>query len=175
MELVRKIVGLGLELRARAKIKVRQPLQKLKIKNLKLKMEDELLNLIKDELNVKEVGIVEEIKEEKYWTFAEKEGIKVALNTEITTELKEEGMLREFIRQVQEMRKQAGLKPKNKISIRFSGTEELNDFLTKNKKFILKETRAKDFILIKEEMLGEETKKEIEIGGKKLWLEIKKL
>jgi len=173
MDLVRKIVSLGLELRARAKIKVRQPLTKLKIKNLKLKTGDELLNLIRDELNVKEIEMFEEFGEEKNWIFAEEGDVKIALNIEITLQLKEEGTLRDFIRQVQEMRKKAGLKPKDKISIHFSGTGKLNHFLIKNKKFILKEVRAKDFLPVEEEKPTAKIEKEIEIEGEKLWLGIK--
>src|SRR3989338_2135828 len=84
MEEVRKIVSLGLEARAKANIKVRQPLASLKIKNqkLKIKNKEDLLKLIKDELNVKEVVWDENIQQE------------VELDTKITTELKEEGELR---------------------------------------------------------------------------------
>ena len=139
----------------------------------KLKIDDELSNLIKEELNVKEIDIVEEIGEEKNWVFGEGEKIKVALNTEMTAELKEEGMTRDFIRQIQKMRKQAGLRPKNKISIQFSGTEKLNKFLIKNKKFILKEVRAKNLLLVEEEKPTVEIEKEIEMEEEKLWLGIK--
>ena len=93
MEEVRKIVSLGLEARAKSGIKVRQPLQKLKIKNLKLKNNEDLIKLIKDELNVKEV------------IFDDKISGEVELDTTITPELKKEGELRELVRGLQDLRK----------------------------------------------------------------------
>jgi len=170
MDLVRKIVSLGLELRAKAKIKVRQPLSKLQIANCK--MQNEFIDLIKDELNVKEIETVEEFKEEKKWIFGEEEGLKIALNIEITPQLKEEGMIRDFIRQIQELRKKAGLKPRNKILIQFSGGKRSNEFLMRNKNFILKEIKAKDLSLVENKDLTVKIEKEIEMAGEKLWLGI---
>ncbi|PJB99586.1 MAG: isoleucine--tRNA ligase, partial [Candidatus Nealsonbacteria bacterium CG_4_9_14_0_8_um_filter_35_12] len=173
MDLVRKIVSLGLELRAKAKIKVRQPLQKLKIKNEKLKIDKELLNLIKDELNVKEVELVKEIKEEENWILGSEGEIKIALNTKITPKLKEEGKVREFLRQVQEMRKEAGLKPKDQILVKVSGETGLIKLLKKNKKSILKEIKAKNLQFAEKLENDFILKKEIEIENEKLELGIK--
>ncbi|KKU25562.1 MAG: Isoleucine-tRNA ligase [Candidatus Magasanikbacteria bacterium GW2011_GWA2_46_17] len=96
---VRRIVSIALEARAKANIKVRQPLQKLKIKSEKLKARQELLELIKDEINVKEVLLDGKIQNE------------VELDIALTPELKREGELREAIRTIQELRKEKGLKP----------------------------------------------------------------
>jgi len=41
--------------------------------------------------------------------------LEIGLNIEITPQLKEEGMIRDFIREIQELRKKAGLKPRDKI------------------------------------------------------------
>jgi len=144
MEKTREIVALALAERAKSGIKVRQPLQALQISE---KLDQELLDLIKDEINVKEIIYGSELK----------------LNTIITQELKEEGMVRDAIRQIQEMRKKAGLKPEDRILIEYSGSPELNEILMKNRSFILKETKAKDFNLIPK------------VEQKDLWLEIKKI
>jgi len=106
MEEVRKIVSLGLEARAKVGIKVRQPLQKLKVKSDKLKDKDELYDLIKDEVNVKEVLFNENITEE------------VEIDTTITPELKKEGQFRELIRHVQGMRKKEKFTPSDLAIIR---------------------------------------------------------
>jgi isoleucyl-tRNA synthetase len=103
MEQVRKIVSLGLESRQKAGIKVRQPLGQLKVKNLKLS--DEYLDLIKDEVNIKEV--IEDVSIET----------EVELDIEITPGLKEEGDYRELVRGIQEMRKKAGLTPSDAIAL----------------------------------------------------------
>ena len=123
MDEVRKIVSLALDARLKAGIKVRQPLQKLKIKNSKLKIKDSknLLDLIKGEVNVKDVIFAADIKEE------------VELDTKITEELREEGMVREVIRAVQDLRKKSGLTAgqKEKLWAQKGGKEE--EFLEKFK------------------------------------------
>ena len=96
MREVRRIVSLGLEARSSAGIKIRQPLQRLKIKNLKFKIDDGLKQLILDELNVKDV--VEDASIED----------AVQLDITINDELKREGMLRDLIRAVQDARKERG-------------------------------------------------------------------
>ncbi|PIR71631.1 MAG: isoleucine--tRNA ligase, partial [Candidatus Nealsonbacteria bacterium CG10_big_fil_rev_8_21_14_0_10_37_25] len=89
MERVREIVSLTLAARAKAKIKIRQPLAGLQIANYELRNEPGLLELIKEEVNVKKIIF----------------GRSLKLETKITPELKEEGMIREVIRNIQEMRK----------------------------------------------------------------------
>lgn len=100
---------------------------------------------------------------------------EIELDTKITPELKEEGTIRELIRHIQEMRKAAGFKPRQLISVRYWGGPDLNKVLEKNTKIILKEGKIKDF------QLGEEGKKEdfniekeIMVDKEKLWLAIKK-
>ena len=149
MEKVREIVTLALAERAKAGIKVRQPLASLQLPE---KIDKDLLDLIKDEVNVKEIIFGKTLK----------------LDTKITQELKEEGIIREVVRQINEMRKKAGLKSKDKISIQYSGTPELNKVLEKNKKTILIQTQAKDF-------KPGEGGKQVEIGQQNLWLAVKKL
>jgi len=110
MEEVRNIVSLGLEERADAGIKVRQPLQRLKIKSKKLK--NDLLQLIKDEVNVKEIVFDETIKKE------------VELDTELTLELKREGQYRELLRHIQDLRKKEGLVPSDLAGLTVETNEE---------------------------------------------------
>jgi len=173
MATVRKVVTLALAERIKAGIKVRQPLNKLRIANYELRNEKELLGLIKDEVNVKEISFGKTLK----------------LDTKITPELKEEGILREIIRHIQEMRKKAGLRPKGKILVSYSGSSDLNKILVKNKNFILNEAKIKNLILERRplhhppakggplEKLKEtfDAEKQIKVDQKKLWLAIKKL
>ena len=152
----RKIVTLALAARAKAGIKVRQPLRELTIKG---KINKELLELIKEEINVKKI------------TF----GKSLKLDIKITQELKEEGMIREIIRQIQEMRKKAGYKPQHRILVQYFSTNELNQILTRNKQFILKETKAKDFRLGKKLKRVFDVEQETKVDQQTLWLAIKKL
>ncbi|EKE20100.1 MAG: hypothetical protein ACD_8C00056G0025 [uncultured bacterium] len=124
MRMVREVVSDGLQLRAKAKIKVRQPLLSVTIKE---SLEDELLEIIKDELNIKEV-LIDQNQEEK-----------VSLNVEITPELRSEGIAREIVRHIQEMRKEAGYEVDNRIKVCYNGTSEV---MEKFGELIAKETLA---------------------------------
>lgn len=95
MRQVRKLVEVGLGERKKENIKVRQPLRKI-IFSVQCSMSNELIQLIKDELNIKEV----EFKEGKELT--------AKLDTKLDDELIAEGKLRELIRSIQEARKAAG-------------------------------------------------------------------
>jgi len=106
MALVRKICELGHSERKKAGIKVRQPLRELRITNCGLRIKKELIKLIKEELNVKEVVL----------KLGEGE-LKVKLDTKITPELREEGEARELVRKVQELRKKVGCRIDGKIII----------------------------------------------------------
>jgi len=157
MEEVRKIVALALAERVKAGLKVRQPLQELKIKNQDLRKEKELLELIKNEVNVKKI------------TF----GKTLKLDTKISPELKKEGILREVIRNLQQMRKEANYTSKDIILVQFKGGAKMKEFLFKNKEKIIKETKAKDLIETKKGKF--KMKKELNIEGEKLQLSIKKV
>lgn len=126
MQNTRDIVSLGLEARQRANIKVRQPLSELKVKSLKLS--SEYIELIKDELNVKEV--VEDASLE----------VEIFLDLNINDELKQEGDYRELVRGLQDMRKDAGLVPSDIISLFINtdekGEEIVNKFLVDMQKTV---------------------------------------
>ena len=124
MKETRKIVSLALEARSKANIKVRQPLSELKIKNKKLG--EEFLDLIRDELNVKHVVIDGNLESE------------VALDTNLTPELIEEGKIRDVIRTIQDMRKEKGLKPNEKMTFTPPAGEE--EFFKKHSVQIKKAT-----------------------------------
>ncbi len=131
MEKVREICSLALQKRAEIGIKVRQPLRELKIPEYKL--EKELLDLIRDEVNVKEVVFDKSLKE------------GVVLDTTITPEFKEEGIVRDFVRSVQAKRKEMGLTPKDKIKVIF-GDETFKDVVDKNKEQIQKSVIATNIV-----------------------------
>jgi isoleucyl-tRNA synthetase len=123
MALVRKICELGHAERKKAGIKVRQTLKKCQISNVKFQMSNELVDLIREELNVKEVVV----------RMGEGE-LGVKLDTKITPELKEEGETRELIRKIQELRKKAGCALDGKIIVEAPNLPtkpELQEYLKK--------------------------------------------
>ena len=97
MEGVRSFVTMGLGLRKAKQIKVRQPLAGISLKR-KEKFEGDLEELIKDELNVKAINYNADIEAD------------IALDVHLTEALIREGYAREIIRQIQDMRKEAGYK-----------------------------------------------------------------
>ena len=116
MEKTRKIVSTALEARSKANIKVRQPLGELKIKNSELG--EEFIELVRDELNVKKVTVDKNLS------------VEIELDLQITPELEEEGRLRDVIRSIQELRKEKGLKPSDKMAYEVPYQEK--DFFTKH-------------------------------------------
>ncbi|MDP3882750.1 MAG: isoleucine--tRNA ligase [Candidatus Staskawiczbacteria bacterium] len=158
---VRNIVNLALAERVANNLKVRQPLTSLKVKSKKLKvLSEELMDLVKDEVNVKEILFIDKIEKE------------VELDTNLTEELKEEGILREIIRFVQGARKDADLKPFDNIIAYFTAEEPLVSIINKYKENLLKEITAQEIKL--EEGQDINFKKDIIIEGKKLSISIKK-
>lgn len=156
MEGVRAVVAAALKLRAEAGIKVRQPLNYLQLTTNGLRQKSELLDLIKEEVNVKEITFGEELK----------------LDTKITPELKEEGMAREVVRNIQEMRKELGLKPKDKIRAQFSGSKNMIDLAGKWKEYIMRGAGARHFVVGGKKVF--EIERELDFDGKSLWLGIVK-
>ena len=90
MKIAREIVEKAHSLRKEANIKVRQPLSSLAYGGEKLS--EEIEKIIAQEVNVKEVA----------------HGKEIELNTNVTPQLKEEGDARDFIRSIQQLRKDAG-------------------------------------------------------------------
>lgn len=109
MQIVRDMVTLGLEARQQANVKVRQPLSKLFISPSDLS--DEYLEIIKDELNVKEIVMKAETNS------FELTGNQVTLDTNITEDLRNEGEMRDLVRQIQDMRKDANLMPSDRVVV----------------------------------------------------------
>ena len=105
MMLVRQICEKGHSLRKEKGIKVRQPLALIKVKNNNKILSSQLIQLIKDELNVKNVS------------FQKGKKLEVCLDTRITSHLLKEGEARELIRKIQEARKKAGLRVDQLVTV----------------------------------------------------------
>lgn len=212
MQLIRQAVAMGRALRSRFTIKTRQPLREFTIiirDKDKLKLLQQMENLIKEELNVKNVrfdteedvvvtisakpnykklgkvygprmknaasvidGFTQEtirelengkavLVEDVEIRFddieirrSKKEGFEVetsgeltvALDTVITEELKEEGMAREFINRVQNIRKNSNLNVTDRIKILCSCNDALESALVKFRDYVSNETLATDLI-----------------------------
>ncbi|MEK7646239.1 MAG: class I tRNA ligase family protein [Patescibacteria group bacterium] len=125
MQTVRDLASRGLEARMKSKINVRQPLQTLKVRK-EISLTPELVELVKDEVNVKEVKTDTSIAQD------------VELDITITPSLKEEGDLRELIRKIQDARKEKNLSV-NDVAI-LTLTEEARPLAMKYEQEIKKTT-----------------------------------
>lgn len=166
MELVRKIVEMGLSERDKNKISLTQPLSKLKVKlkNKEMLIDDEYIELIKDEINVKQAEI----------RFDDSvEDIEVELDIELTAELRQEGIKRKVIRFINAGRKQIKMTIQDRAVIYFeTDDEEIKNAIEKYKKDILKNTIADD--IIEGINNSSDFKKESQINEKKISLAITK-
>jgi len=114
MIVVREIVEKAHSERKSKNIAVRQPLSRIEVSGCVIENED-LINLIKDEINVKEV-VFKNIKGD----------ISIVLDTAITPELEEEAKTRELIRNIQKERKTMGISLSQYINVS-------NDWFPKSK------------------------------------------
>lgn len=77
------------------------------------------------------------------WSVASENGLTVALDVQVTDELRREGIARDFVNRVQNMRKDLGLAVLDKINIEVENNGEiLTNALTVHKDYISTETQA---------------------------------
>jgi len=136
MEQTRKLASVGLQMREKAGIKLRQPLAMLKAKNIPANVE--LVELLKDELNIKAVE-VDATLEEEMW-----------LDTELNDDLREEGAVRELVRQIQGWRKEQNMQMSDRPSYTLHANAEEAAIAKKYKVEIMSQTGLSD-LLVEEE------------------------
>jgi len=73
--------------------------------------------------------------------------IVVALETGLTPELEQEGLARELVSRLQNLRKTEGLDVSDRIQVRFRGSEELCAAVSEHRNFIMTEVLALEFDL----------------------------
>lgn len=147
MEIVREIVVSGRMLRNQANIKIRQPLSKIWIK-VDPKLEKDIENLkkyIQQELNIEDVVIGEPKEGEKILTHKE-EIFEISLDTNITEDLLNKGILRELEHKIQMLRKEAKLDYTDRIKLYYKGSTRIKDIIEKSKSEFLEEILATEII-----------------------------
>jgi isoleucyl-tRNA synthetase len=170
MQFVRDIISEGLKLRARTQIKVRQPLNSLKVESQKLKVDEKFIEIIKEELNIKEIVSENFEFDESAKNMGEINGVKLMLDTEIDENLKMEGQARELIRAIQQMRKEADYQLDDRIKVSYDG---LSEVFTKFGDLIAKETLADE--VLSKKLPDFDLEKNIEIDDSKVMLQIKQV
>ena len=235
MDLVRDLISLGRNIREEVKIKVRQPLSEALIDAKNKELIKDLVPLIEEELNVKEVRFIEDV--ENYMNFnvkpnfkevgkvfgplmkefqnklleltmedisklqnnevikmtigdkeydvdinyvelrtESKEGFDVGsdttnfiiLNTELTNDLIMEGIARELISKVQNLRKTKDFDIADRITLYYNGDDEVTEAVTKYNDFIKNETLSTD-IVVKFNL-----KEEVDLNGHTTYIDVEK-
>lgn len=169
MNALRTAVNDGLSKRASEGIKVRQPLASVKLVNTisqdtPVEVTQFLIDIAKDELNVKSVEIV---------TDSEFESVQpsVVYDLTITPELKREGLMREIVRHVQSARKQAGLQIDDRIVLSISSDDsEISQAIDAFADVIKSETLAVEL----NSAVDESEKYDAKIEGKLVEISLKK-
>jgi len=235
MDLVRSLISVGRYVREESKIKVRQPLSEALIDGKNKELISDLVPLIEEELNIKEVKFVDDLNiymnfmvkpnfkevgkvfgplikefqnklellsksdiEELYngnsikmtldnkeyeitkdmvdIRINSKEGFNVGmednnfiiLDTTLTDSLIKEGLARELISKVQNIRKDNGYEIMDHIYLYYDSDELVEESIDTYKEFIMKETLSLD--IIKKNDLSDE----YDLNGHKTFIELKK-
>ena len=169
MNALRTAVNDGLSKRASEGIKVRQPLASVKLINTisqdtPAEVAQFLIDIAKDELNVKSVEIVTDSESESAQP-------SVVYDLTITPELKREGLMREIVRHVQSARKQAGLQIDDRIVLSISSDDsEISQAVDAFADVIKSETLAVEL----NSAVDESEKYDAKIEGKLVEISLKK-
>lgn len=233
MDLVRDLISLGRNVREEVKIKVRQPISEVIIDGKNEQIISDLVSLIKEELNVKNVIFVNNLNEymnievkpnfkvcgkifgsnmkefqEKLTQLSEeeieslqnncnitinvagnntevtsemvelrvssKEGFNAAhensnfiiLNTQLTEDLIKEGIVRELISKVQNLRKEKDFEITDRINLYISGNKEIIDIVNEYQEMIKNEVLA---LNIEEK---ENLSYEVDLNGNKAFIDV---
>ncbi|HKZ45475.1 MAG TPA: isoleucine--tRNA ligase, partial [archaeon] len=144
MEIVKKIFESCASARNQAKIKLRWPVKQIlvftKNKNVDLAVK-QLNDVLSRMCNSKSVSTVKAEPKGEF-SFADFEFGKVFVDRKLDKNLLEQSLIRELVRQIQDMRKKSGLQVKDRISLTLNSSEDVNTTLEKNAKELMKEVGA---------------------------------
>ena len=147
--LAMKVASLGRAARSNAGIKVRQPLAKVLVKARSGGEREGLERVtpqVLEELNVKAVEFCQELPPDEGYSVAEEGGYAVAIDTEITPELADEGMARELVHRLQTMRKKADFDIADYIVTYYQSGETIKRVIAGFAPYIKQETLSRDLI-----------------------------
>ena len=100
--------------------------------------EEGVIRLLPNEIEITRTGL-------EGWSVETDRDLTVALDTELTPKLEQEGIAREFVNRVQNMRKEADFDVTDRIEVGFEGSELIEASVASMQEYIKKEVLA-DFI-----------------------------
>ncbi|HKB34278.1 MAG TPA: isoleucine--tRNA ligase [Candidatus Dormibacteraeota bacterium] len=154
MARARQAVEAGLSARDAARLKVRQPLASIALPGEPLP--EDVAQIVREELNVKEL------------TFNAPE---VTLDTEITEELKLEGLAREVVRAIQDRRKKLGFNVEDRIQTRYEADGMLERAIDRHAGYIKNETLS---VAVDKGRADDFDGEQMMIEGEQIWIGLKR-
>jgi len=130
-----EVIEKGLAQRDKIQIGLKWPLAKAKVSGAEVSKE--LQEIVMTQLNIKDIKVKKSGKE-----------ISVELDTQITPELEAEGYARVISRQVQSLRKKAGLVKTDIIKLAIIVGGELGEIIEKGKEMIKERTNASEIVMV---------------------------
>ncbi|MFA6587443.1 MAG: isoleucine--tRNA ligase [Patescibacteria group bacterium] len=170
MEIARQAVELGHAIRKENNLKVRQPLSLVEVNK---KVSEEMLKILSEELNVVQAKVVKNISNGNFWKAKTGGDLTVNLNSEISEELRHQGLVREMARQINDLRKSAGLTIKDLVDVEWQTEDEnLKHIFTEHAPELRQLTRSRGIKIGKVENV--EFKKDLLLGESRLVIGMKK-
>ncbi|HEX3722012.1 MAG TPA: DUF5915 domain-containing protein, partial [Nitrolancea sp.] len=136
-------------------------------RTIPLTVEDETIEIEPDELLV-------EVRSREGFAVAEDRDFMVALDLEITPELRLEGLARDFVRGVQDARKSAGLKIEDTIATVYQANGEAAQAVERFSSYIKGETLSED-LLVGDPANGDTHTEQIKIGAERVLVGIRRV
>jgi isoleucyl-tRNA synthetase len=134
--------------------------------SVKLTIEDEEFSIEPEDVEI----VSSEIKG---WFVESDGGVTVAIDTELDESLIDEGLAREFVNRIQNMRKDAGFEVIDRINIKFTGSELLNKAVHSFTSYVAGETLAEN-VEISDELNGG-FKQDWQIGDQSCSIQIERI
>ena len=151
IRLAMKVSSLGRAARSEAGIKVRQPLAEVMVSVASNKERESLERTepqILEELNVKGLKFVDNVAEldKSGYKVVSEGSYSVAISTEISPELKAEGVAREIVRRLQTMRRSAGFNIADHITTYYQGDDYIRQVMIDFADYIKQETLSQQLV-----------------------------
>jgi isoleucyl-tRNA synthetase len=109
--------------------------------NLSIKIDKKMIHL--------EISDVEiSSKDIEGWLVANAQGLTVALDVTISEDLRKEGIARELVNRIQNLRKDSGLEVTDKIKLTVLNFENLQTSVEENKAYIMSETLTSEMVFV---------------------------
>jgi len=134
--------------------------------SVKITIEDEEFSIAQEDVEI----VSSEIKG---WFVESDGGVTVAIDTELDESLIDEGLAREFVNRIQNMRKDAGFEVIDKINIKFTGSKQLNKAIQSFTSYVAGETLAEN-VEISDKLNGG-FKQDWQIGNQSCSIQIERI